>query len=93
MTFKKTRKLVEEEIYEPAAENIEVYEEEEPMWSYDVKVNADRLRKREYPSAGAPVVGLIQDRGIYRIIREDETAQWGQLKEGCWIMLKYTEKI
>lgn len=80
---------------EVVVENIEeketIIEEKEEMWGYDVKVTAIRLRTRESPNSGAKVVALIQDHGIYRVVKEENG--WGQLKDGSWIMLKYTEKV
>lgn len=58
---------------------------------YKVKVTHPSLRMRRAPNTQAEVYDLITDQGIYEII--DEANGWGQLKNGCWIMLSYTEII
>ena len=58
---------------------------------YLVKVTADVLNIRKGAGTQYPVVGTIQDRGVYTII--DTCNKWGFLKSKAgWICLDYTEK-
>lgn len=59
--------------------------------TYKVKVTHPSLRMRRAPNTQAEVYDLITDQGIYEIV--DEVNGWGQLKNGCWIMLSYTEIV
>ena len=59
--------------------------------TYKVKVTHPSLRMRRAPNTQAEVYDLITDQGIYEIV--DEANGWGQLKNGCWIMLSYTEIV
>lgn len=83
---------------EIAPENIletipEIKEETKPEkdFLYKVKVTHPSLRMRRAPNTQAEVYDLITDQGIYEIV--DEANGWGQLKNGCWIMLSYTQII
>lgn len=58
---------------------------------YKVQVTHPSLRRRSTPEIAENIVGVIIDKGIYTII--DERDGWGQLEDGSWIMLQYTEKI
>ena len=64
---------------------------EEPKKSFKVKVTHPSLRKRKAPNLSGEVVDLITDQGIYEIF--DENNGWGQLEDGNWIMLSYTEIV
>lgn len=64
-------------------------QEPSPKKEYTVKVTHPSLRMRRAPNLQAEVVGLIQDQGYYKIV--DEANGWGQLENGNWIMLSYTE--
>ena len=69
---------------------IEELVEELPTFNkYKVRVMHPSLRKREGPSTQSKEVGLIKDYGIYEI--QNEINGWGQLKDGTWIMLSYTQ--
>ena len=83
---------VNETIPEPIPE-IEVKEEIKPEkdFLYKVKVTHPSLRMRRAPSTQAEVYDLITDQGIYTIV--DEANGWGQLENGYWIMLSYTEIV
>lgn len=59
--------------------------------TYKVKVTHPSLRMRRAPNTQAEVYDLITDQGIYEIV--DEANGWGQLKNGYWIMLSYTEIV
>ena len=59
--------------------------------TYKVKVIHPSLRMRRAPNTQAEVYDLITDQGIYTIV--DEANGWGQLENGCWIMLSYTEIV
>ena len=63
----------------------------EPPKTYKVKVTHPSLRMRHAPNTQAEVYDLITDQGIYTII--DEVNGWGQLENGYWIMLSYTEIV
>ena len=56
---------------------------------YTVKVTHPSLRRRAAPNLQAEILGLITDQGYYDIY--DEANGWGQLEDGSWIMLVYTE--
>ena len=59
---------------------------------YSVKVTADVLNIRKGAGTQYPVVGTIQDRGVYTIV--DTCNKWGFLKSKAgWICLDYTKKI
>ena len=72
---------------------IEIKEEAKPEkdFLYKVKVTHPSLRMRRAPNTQAEVYDLITDQGVYEIVNEVEG--WGQLKNGCWIMLNYTRII
>ena len=85
----------------PAAEEIVVVEEapvviEEPVQEevlsplYSVQVTHPSLRRRAEPDVNGAVMGLITDRGIYEIFKVE--GEWGQLSDGSWIMLSFTNK-
>jgi len=80
---------VPEEIKE--APEVEIKEEPNKVTSYKVKVTHPSLRMRRAPNTQAEVYDLITDQGIYTIV--DEVNGWGQLENGCWIMLSYTEIV
>ena len=63
--------------------------EVETKKNYKVKVTHPALRMRKAPNLQAEVAGLICDKGYYEII--DEVNGWGQLENGNWIMLSYTQ--
>lgn len=71
-----------EEIIEPTSIN------EEPKVLYTVRVTYPSLRMRSAPSFSGQEMGLITDQGLYEIINESDG--WGQLKNGYWILLRYT---
>ena len=57
-----------------------------------VKVTASALNIRSGAGTNYPVVGVIKDKGVYTIVKED--GSWGKLKSGAgWISLKYTKKV
>ena len=59
---------------------------------YSVKVTVDVLNIRKGAGTQYPVVGTIQDRGVYTIV--DTCNKWGFLKSKAgWICLDYTKKI
>ena len=59
---------------------------------YLVKVTADVLNIRKGAGTQYPVVGTIQDRGVYTIV--DTCNKWGFLKSKAgWICLDYAKKI
>lgn len=60
-------------------------------FKYKVKVIHPSLRMRRAPNIQAEVYDLITDQGIYTIV--DEVNGWGQLENGCWIMLSYTQIV
>lgn len=60
-----------------------------PKAKYKVKVTHPSLRRRRAPNLQAEVTGLITDEGYYEIF--DEVNGWGQLEDGDWIMLSYTQ--
>ena len=68
---------------------IEQVQESVPNKEYTVKVTHPSLRMRRAPNLQAEIAGLITDQGYYKII--DEANGWGQLENGNWIMLSYTE--
>lgn len=55
---------------------------------YKVSVNYPRLRKRSEPSFNSMEIGLITDKGVYDIYKEDGI--WGQLEDKSWIDLEFT---
>ena len=57
--------------------------------TYRVKVTHPSLRMRKAPNLQGEVTGLITDQGYYDIV--DEANGWGQLENGNWIMLSYTQ--
>lgn len=60
---------------------------------YLVKVTASELNIRKGPGTGYAVTGSIKDKGIYTIVLEDASGEWGKLKSGAgWIALDYTQK-
>lgn len=76
-------------VEEPAAPEEPVIQEAPK--TYKVKVTHPSLRMRRAPNTQAEVYDLITDQGIYTIV--DEVNGWGQLENGCWIMLSYTEIV
>lgn len=60
-------------------------------FEYKVQVTHPSLRMRYAPNTQAEVYDLITDQGIYTIT--DEVNGWGQLENGYWIMLSYTEIV
>lgn len=68
-----------------------LYIEDLPESLYKVQVTHPSLRRRSTPEIAENVIGVITDRGIYTITNERNG--WGQLEDGSWIMLQYTEKI
>lgn len=87
-----TTEIAPENIPETIPE-IEIKEEAKPEkdFLYKVKVTHPSLRMRRAPNTQAEVYDLITDQGVYEIVNEVEG--WGQLKNGCWIMLNYTRII
>jgi hypothetical protein len=75
------------------APKIEIKEEIKPErdFLYKIKVIHPSLRMRRAPNTQADVYDLITDQGIYTIV--DEANGWGQLENGYWIMLSYTEIV
>lgn len=66
-------------------------EEPKPIKPPQVKVIVPNLRKRRSPSEKAEIIGYITDQGIYQLQKIQDG--WGQLEDGTWIMLSFTEKI
>ena len=65
-----------------------------PFYSYMVKVTADALNIRSGPGVNYNINGVIQNKGVYTIVEEDESGNWGKLKSGQgWISLSYTEVV
>lgn len=59
--------------------------------SYQARVTVSALNVRKGPGTNYDVVGVIRDKGIYTIVKEDNG--WGKLKSGIgWISLDYTTK-
>lgn len=58
---------------------------------YSVRVTHPSLRRRAEPNTNSEVLGLITDRGTYKIYKEEPG--WGQLHDKSWIMLKFTQRI
>lgn len=56
-----------------------------------VRVTAPNLRKRLSPSENGQVIGYITDHGTFQLKKIKDG--WGQLEDGAWIMLSFTEKI
>lgn len=69
-----------------------VEEPEEPSnEEYKVRVTANVLNIREGAGTSFPVVGKIEDKGVYTITQEKNG--WGKLKSGTgWISLSYTTR-
>ena len=63
---------------------------EQPSPIYKVRVTHPSLRVRSAPSGNANVVRLITDGGLYDIFAIQ--GEWGQLADGNWIMLTFTQK-
>ena len=80
----------EEEIFEEAVIEEPVIAPV-PKSTYKVKVTHPSLRMRQAPSTDAEILGLITDQGEYEIFETE--GGWGQLQDGSWIMLSFTEKI
>ena len=64
---------------------------EKPTPKFKVKITCSQLRRRRAPNLQAEVVSIINDQGIYDIY--NEVNGWGQLDDGNWIMLSYTQII
>ncbi len=63
-----------------------------PPLPYRVAVTANSLNIRRGPGVSYSVNGIIQNKGIYRIVETKNG--WGKLKSGAgWINLSYTRKI
>ncbi len=58
---------------------------------YTVKITHPSLRHRAEPSVNGRIIGIITNRGIYGIFKEQDG--WGQLEDESWIMLKFCQKI
>ena len=59
---------------------------------YKVRVTADELNIRDGAGVGYKINGVIDDEGVYTIIKQK--GNWGLLKsEKGWICLDYTKKI
>ena len=69
----------------------EIVSEKVEQALYKVKANNPSIRYRSAPSLSADIIGLIADMGIYEIY--EERNGWGRLKNGCWTMLRYYNKI
>ena len=82
------------QVTDEMAEPVVIIEEpvivEQPAPIFTVKVTHPSLRMRRAPSDSAEVAGLITDQGLYDIIAVE--GEWGQLADGNWIMLIFTEK-
>lgn len=66
----------------------------EVFQSYRVKITASALNIRKGPGTSYAIVGCIKDKGVYTIVAEDATGNWGKLKSGAgWIHLDYTSKL
>lgn len=66
--------------------------ENQKFSSYSVKVTSNVLNRRSGPSKSQAIIGLITDKGIYKIVEEQDG--WGKLESDLgWILLRYTEKI
>jgi len=61
---------------------------------YKVKVTANALNIRSGAGVQYKSNGCITDKGVYTIVAEDKSGQWGKLKSGKgYIHLNYTKKI
>lgn len=67
---------------------------------YLVRINTDALNIRAGAGISYKKVGVIEDRGVYTIIKEkmNGSTKWGLLKSGAekenkWISLAYTKKL
>ena len=76
------------EVVEVKAEKVE--EPKAPFSEYKIRVNHPCLCVRKGPSTDYEQVGLIVDRGIYKVL--DEENGFGKIGEDQWIMLSYTTK-
>ena len=86
-----TPNLEVKELEIPVEEKIEVQKEEPTQNFYTIKVTDPALYMREGPSLSSKIVGLITDKGEYKIINENNG--WGKLENGNWIMLAYTKIV
>ena len=81
---------VTDEMDEPVVVIEEPVIVEQPSPIFQVKVNHPSLRMRRAPSKEAEVAGLITDMGWYDIFTVE--GEWGQLANGNWVMLSFTQK-
>ena len=81
---------VTDEMDEPVVVIEEPVIVEQPAPIFKVKVTHPSLRMRRAPSKDAEVAGLITDMGWYDIFAVE--GEWGQLANGNWIMLSFTQK-
>lgn len=69
-----------------------VTEDVTPPSEYKVRVTANVLNIRDGAGTNYPVVGKIEDKGVYTIVEEKDG--WGKLKSGNgWISLSYTTRV
>ena len=62
--------------------------------SYRVKVMVDALNIRSGTGTEYKINGCTKDCGVYTIVEEDSTGNWGRLKSNQgWINLNYVVKI
>lgn len=88
LRIQKINQDVQVEKFEPRETIINLDENKEPA-GFWVRVTHPSLRKRRAPDTQAEVIGYITDFGRYKII--NEKSGWGELLDGSWIMLRYTE--
>lgn len=81
---------VTDEMDEPVVVIEEPVIMEQPSPIFKVRVTYPSLRMRRTPNRGGEIVGLITDQGQYDIFAVE--GEWGQLANGNWIMLSFTQK-
>ena len=81
---------VTDEMDEPVVVIEEPVIVEQPTPIFKVRVIHPSLRMRRAPDKGGEVAGLITDQGQYDIFAVE--GEWGQLANGNWIMLSFTQK-
>lgn len=59
--------------------------------AYKVKIRVPLLNYREQPKANGTIKGTVSKNTEHLIVKED--GEWGQLENGYWIKLEYTDKI
>ena len=87
---KRYKNYIDDEIKEQSTKR-EPKPEPKPEPLPKVRVTAPSLRKRLAPSENGQIIGYITDYGTFQLKAIKDG--WGQLEDGAWIMLSFTEKI